>query len=61
MSNIKIRKDYMINKKVYTGPIYNRVAMGIGNNEFKMAQVQFNTTLKAGFKNLKIDIVEQEV
>lgn len=49
----------MINKKVYTGPIYNRVAMGIGKNEFKMAQVQFDTTLKAGRENLKIDNINQ--
>lgn len=49
----------MINKKVYTGPIYNRVAMGIGKNEFKMAQVQFNTTLKTGRTNLKVDNINQ--
>lgn len=49
----------MINKKVYTGPIYNRVAMGIGKNEYKMAQVQFNSTLKAGRENLKIDNINQ--
>ena len=49
----------MINKKVYTGPIYNRVAMGIGKNEFKMAQVQFDSTLKAGRQSLKIDNINQ--
>ena len=49
----------MIDKKVYTGPIHNRVAMGIGKNEFKMAQVQFNSTLKAGRQSLKIDNVNQ--
>lgn len=49
----------MINKKVYTGPIYNRVAMGIGKNDFKMAQVQFNSTLKAGRESLKIDNINQ--
>ena len=49
----------MINKKVYTGPIHNRVAMGIGKNEFKMAQVQFNSTLKAGRNTLKIDNINQ--
>lgn len=49
----------MINKKVYTGPIYNRVAMGIGKNEFKMAQVQFNSILKTKTKNLKIDNINQ--
>lgn len=49
----------MINKKVYTGPIYNRVAMGIGRNEFKMAQVQFNSTLKSGRYSLSIDNINQ--
>ena len=49
----------MINKKVYTGPIHNRVAMGIGKNEFKMAQVQFDSTLKAGKQKLKIDNINQ--
>lgn len=49
----------MIDKKVYTGPIYNRVAMGIGKDNFKMAQVQFNSTLKAGRENLKIDNINQ--
>lgn len=49
----------MINRKVYTGPIYNRVAMGIGKNQFKMAQVQFNSTIKAGRENLKIDNINQ--
>ncbi len=49
----------MIDKKVYTGPIHNRVAMGIGKNEFKMAQVQFNSTLRAGRENLKIDNINQ--
>ncbi len=49
----------MIDKKVYTGPIHNRVAMGIGKNEFKMAQVQFNSTLKAGRQSLKIDNINQ--
>ena len=42
-----------------TGPIHNRVAMGIGKNEFKMAQVQFNSTLKAGRNTLKIDNINQ--
>lgn len=49
----------MINKKVYTGPIYNRVAMGIGRNEFKMAQVQFNSTIKSGRHSLIVDNINQ--
>ena len=49
----------VINKKVYTGPLHNRVAMGIGKNEFKMAQVQFDSALKAGRQKVKIDNINQ--
>ena len=49
----------MINKKVYTGPLHNRVAMGIGKNEFKMAQVQFNSTISTGRENVKVDNINQ--
>ena len=36
----------MINKKLYTGPVYNRVAMGIFDDGFDMARVELNATLK---------------
>ena len=49
----------MINKKVYTGPLHNRVAMGIGKNEYKMAQVQFNSTIKTGRESVKVDNINQ--
>ena len=49
----------MINKKVYTGPLHNRVAMGIGKNEFKMAQVQFDSTIKTGRDIVKVDNINQ--
>ena len=49
----------MIDRKLYTGPIYNRVAMGIGKNEYKMAKVEMNAKLKNGKEELKIDNINQ--
>lgn len=49
----------MIDKKVYTGPIHNRVAMGISKNEYKIAQVQFDSILKSRTMNLTIDNINQ--
>ena len=49
----------MINKKMYTGPIYNRVAMGIFDNGYDMARIQLNASLKTHDKILKIDNINQ--
>ena len=49
----------MINKKVYTGPIYDRVAMGISDNGYDMARVQLRAALKTNIGDLKIDNVNQ--
>lgn len=49
----------MINKKVYTGPIYDRVAMGIFDNGFEMARVQLRAELKTNLGGIKIDNVNQ--
>lgn len=49
----------MINKKLYTGPIYNRVAMGIFDDGFDMARVELNATLKTSKGDVKIDNVNQ--
>jgi len=49
----------MINKKVYTGPIYNRVAMGIFDNGYDMARIQLDASLKSFGKNLKVDNINQ--
>lgn len=49
----------MINGKLLTGPIYNRVAMGIGEKDFKMARVEFNGNLKSRNNSLKIDNINQ--
>ena len=49
----------MINKKVYTGPIYDRVAMGIFDNGFDMARVQLKAELITNKGGVKIDNVNQ--
>lgn len=49
----------MINKKVYTGPIYDRVAMGIFDNHFEMARVQLKASVKTNKGELKIDNINQ--
>lgn len=49
----------MINKKMYTGPIYNRVAMGIFDNGYDMARIQLNASLKAHNKTIKVDNLNQ--
>ena len=49
----------MINKKMYTGPIYNRVAMGIFDNGYDMARIQLNANLKSFTKTLKVDNINQ--
>lgn len=49
----------MINKKMYTGPIYNRVAMGIFDDGYDMARVQLNADLTEGDTVVKVDNLNQ--
>lgn len=49
----------MINKKMYTGPMYNRVAMGIFDNGYDMARVQLNANLTADNTVVKVDNLNQ--
>ncbi|MBP7211857.1 phosphodiester glycosidase family protein [bacterium] len=49
----------MINKKMYTGPIYNRVAMGIFDNHYDMARVQLNGELRTRNGIVKFDNINQ--
>ena len=49
----------MINKKVYTGPIYDRVAMGIFDNGFEMPRVQLKANVVTNTGGLKIDNINQ--
>ncbi len=49
----------MIDKKIYTGPIHNRVAMGIGKNGFKMSQLGIDSSVSTGSYKVKIDNINQ--
>ncbi|MBE7711039.1 MAG: phosphodiester glycosidase family protein [Cyanobacteria bacterium SIG31] len=49
----------MINKKVYTGPIYDRVAMGIFDNGYSMARLQLKASVETNIGGFKIDNVNQ--
>ena len=49
----------MINKKVYTGPIYDRVAMGIFDDGYSMARVQLKAKVETNTGGLKIDNINQ--
>lgn len=49
----------MIDGKVYTGPVYDRVAMGIFDNGFDMARVQFDSVLEGSKNSVKVDNINQ--
>jgi len=53
----------MINKKMYTGPIYDRVAFGIFEDgslqRFDIARVQLNATIKGSGKIVKVNNINQ--
>lgn len=49
----------MINKKMYTGPIYDRVAMGIFDNGFDIARVQLNASVSGSGKTIPVNNINQ--
>ena len=49
----------MINKKVYTGPIYDRVAIGFFDDGYNMARLQLNANVKTNLGEFKIDNINQ--
>ena len=49
----------MIDKKIYTGPIYDRVAMGIFDEGYGMARVQLRANVTTNIGGFKIDNVNQ--
>ncbi len=49
----------MINNKLYTGPIYNRVALGIFDNGYTVGRVQFNGAIIGNGHEIKIDNINQ--
>ncbi|MCR5261292.1 MAG: phosphodiester glycosidase family protein [Candidatus Gastranaerophilales bacterium] len=49
----------MIDKKLLTGPIYDRVALGITDNGFKMDRVSLNASLSYLGNTLKVNNINQ--
>ncbi|MDR1167381.1 MAG: phosphodiester glycosidase family protein [Heliobacteriaceae bacterium] len=50
----------MINRKMYTGPIYDRAAMGIfENGELDITRVQLNASVKSHKQTIKVDNINQ--
>ena len=49
----------MINKSVYTGPIYDRVALGIFESGYDMARVKLKAEIKTNNGMLKVDNINQ--
>ena len=49
----------MINKQLYTGPIYDRVAMGISEDGYSMARVQLKAKVDTNIGGLNLDNINQ--
>ena len=49
----------MIDGKLYTGPIFDRVSMGFFDNGFDMARVKLDASVETNIGGLKIDNVNQ--
>ncbi len=49
----------MINKKVYTGPIYDRVALGIFEDHYEVGRVQLDAKIIGNNQVIKIDNINQ--
>ena len=49
----------MINKELYTGPIYDRVALGIFDKKYDMARIQLNAEFSTSKGGIKIDNINQ--
>lgn len=49
----------MIDEKLYTGPIYDRVALGIFDNSYEVGRVRLNASIKGNNTEIKIDNINQ--
>ena len=49
----------MIDKKIYTGPIYDRVALGIFNEGYDVGRVQLDGKIIGNNQEIKIDNINQ--
>lgn len=49
----------VINRKIYTGPIYNRVALGIFDNGYDVSRIEFDGKITGNNTQIKIDNINQ--
>ncbi len=49
----------MINEKMYTGPVYDRVALGIFDDGFDVARISLDASVKGSGKTIKVDNINQ--
>ena len=49
----------MIDGKIYTGPVYNRVALGIFDDGYDVSRVEFDGVIRGNGKEIKIDNINQ--
>ena len=49
----------MIDEKLYTGPVYDRVAFGIFDDRYEIARVQMNASIKSRTAEVTIDNINQ--
>jgi len=49
----------MIDGKIYTGPVYNRVALGIFEDGYDVSRVKFDAVIRGNGKEVKIDNINQ--
>jgi len=49
----------MIDGEMYTGPIYDRVALGIFDKSYDMARVKLDASIKSSGKVIKVDNINQ--
>lgn len=49
----------MINQKIYTGPVYDRVALGIFENGYDIKRLQLNAKISGNNQVIKIDNINQ--
>lgn len=49
----------MIDEKIYTGPIYDRVALGIFKDKYEVGRIRLNAKITGNNQEIKIDNINQ--
>lgn len=49
----------MIDEKIYTGPIYDRVALGIFKDKYEVGRIRLNAKITGNNQKIKIDNINQ--